>query len=122
MLQALRSSSLAGLKLEQHAAAARCQRRAATVVAAAAEEGEVQLDPLERCELQARLVVASTEYKFGAQFSLAGQLGVQQPVAVAALLPRLRSGWRAARACQAIKRGKLPKLTLLLPPAHLQCG
>ena len=43
---ALRSSSLAGLRLEQHAAAAKAQRRAAVVVAAA--EGEVQqLDPLE---------------------------------------------------------------------------
>ena len=44
---ALRSSSLAGLRLEQQGAAAKAQRRAAVVVAAA--EGEAQqLDPLER--------------------------------------------------------------------------
>ena len=44
---ALRSSALAGLRLEQHGVAAKAQRRAAVVVAAA--EGETQqLDPLER--------------------------------------------------------------------------
>ncbi|KAI7844651.1 hypothetical protein COHA_001740 [Chlorella ohadii] len=43
---ALRSSALAGLRLEQHGVAAKAQRRAAVVVAAA--EGETQqLDPLE---------------------------------------------------------------------------
>lgn len=44
---ALRSSSLAGLRLEQQALAAKAQRRAAVVVSAADAEAQ-QLDPLER--------------------------------------------------------------------------
>ena len=42
----LRSSSFAGLRLEQQVATVQCQRRTAVISAAA--EAEVQLDPLER--------------------------------------------------------------------------